>query len=78
MTEKFKLAYAATMKNEGGYANNPHDRGGETWRGIARNFWGSWPGWKTVDEIKSQKPTSLNLALQKSEALDDLVLKFYK
>ncbi|MDR1034997.1 MAG: hypothetical protein LBT40_00015 [Deltaproteobacteria bacterium] len=30
---------------EGGWANNPADSGGETFRGIARNFHKSWPGW---------------------------------
>jgi lysozyme family protein len=78
MTEKFKNAYQATMKNEGGYANDPNDHGGETWRGIARNFWGSWAGWKIVDGIKSQKPASLNAALSASAPLAGLVLDFYK
>jgi lysozyme family protein len=78
MTEKFKNAYQATMKNEGGYANDPNDHGGETWRGIARNFWGSWPGWTIVDEIKSQRPVSLNSTLAASAPLNGLVMDFYK
>ncbi|UQZ88713.1 hypothetical protein C4J81_05645 [Deltaproteobacteria bacterium Smac51] len=28
------------------------DRGGETFRGIARNIWGSWPGWSLIDGVK--------------------------
>lgn len=78
MTEQFKKAYAATMKNEGGYANDPDDRGGETWRGIARKFWGSWPGWKIIDQIKLTKPASLNTALTANTALADMVVEFYK
>ncbi|MEJ7559165.1 MAG: glycosyl hydrolase 108 family protein [Pedobacter sp.] len=78
MTEKFRLAYEATMRHEGGYANDPNDHGGETWRGIARNSWSNWPGWKIVDDIKLRKPTSLNAALQKNASLDTLVLNFYK
>ncbi|MBL4677576.1 MAG: hypothetical protein JKY70_15445 [Mucilaginibacter sp.] len=78
MTDKFKKAYAATMQNEGGYANDPHDRGGETWRGVARNSWGAWPGWKIVDAIKAQHPVSLNAALAANTELSNMVLDFYK
>lgn len=34
----FNSAFKITMGNEGGYANNPDDSGGETYAGIARNF----------------------------------------
>lgn len=78
MTEQFKKAYAVTMKNEGGYANDPDDRGGETWRGIARKFWGSWPGWKIIDQIKQTKAPSLNTALAANTQLAGMVLEFYK
>ena len=74
----FNLAYKITMKNEGGYANNPNDRGGETWRGIARNFWSTWSGWKIIDAIKAQHPASLNAALGANTVLETQVLAFYK
>ena len=74
----FNQAYAITMNNEGGYANDPNDHGGETWRGIARNFWPSWQGWSIVDNIKSQAPPSLNRALGANTQLEQLVLGFYK
>jgi lysozyme family protein len=35
----FNQAFKITMNNEGGFSDNVNDRGGETWRGIARNFW---------------------------------------
>jgi lysozyme family protein len=44
----FKLASTITDHNEGGFANDPHDRGGITWAGIAHNFWGLWKGWPIV------------------------------
>jgi len=47
----FPLALAGTLKHEGGYANDPHDRGGETYRGISRKYHPSWPGWKRIDEL---------------------------
>ncbi len=75
---QFNQAFEITMGNEGGYSNNPNDHGGETWKGIARNFWPSWAGWNIVDEIKAQKPTNLNSALSGSTELQSLVLAFYK
>ncbi|GFE61918.1 glycoside hydrolase family 108 protein [Geobacter sp. AOG2] len=50
----FNAAHAKAMENEGGYANNPADAGGETYKGIARKFWPSWSGWRFVDGIKSK------------------------
>lgn len=74
----FDLAYKITMSNEGGYANDPQDRGGETWKGVARNFCPQWSGWILVDKIKLTKPKSLNAALSAEASLDKLVLSFYK
>lgn len=60
----FKIAEILTGINEGGYANNPSDRGGETFAGIARKFWPKWEGWKKIDEYKAQYP-KLSPALKK-------------
>ncbi len=49
----FDAAYKKSMGNEGNYANNPADRGGETVSGISRKNWPQWSGWKLVDSIKS-------------------------
>ena len=35
----FEEAYKKTSDFEGGYVNDEDDAGGETYRGIARNFW---------------------------------------
>lgn len=48
----FKKAYEPVRQWEGGWCNVEGDRGGETYAGIARNFWPDWPGWKTIDEAK--------------------------
>jgi len=74
----FEQAFQITMGNEGGYSDNPNDRGGETWKGIARNFWATWPGWQIVDKIKAQNPPNLNAALSANASLQPLVLTFYK
>lgn len=74
----FKEAYRITMQNEGGYANDPLDRGGETWRGITRTFWPQWRGWAIVDKIKLANPDNLNQALANDIELDAQILQFYK
>jgi len=60
----FKIAEILTGINEGGYANNPADRGGETFAGIARKFWPKWEGWKKIDAYKAEYP-KLSPALKK-------------
>jgi len=47
----FNTALNLILKHEGGYANNPLDRGGETYQGIARNYNASWAGWSVLDTI---------------------------
>lgn len=72
----FQIAYDKTNKIEGGYANNPKDKGGETWTGIARNKWPDWDGWLIVDELKRQ--TGFPAILATHEGLKQKKLSFYK
>jgi len=64
----FKEAYEKTMGHEGGYANDPDDAGGETYKGISRVYNPGWAGWGTVDVAKNGPnfPESLdeNMILQ--------------
>jgi lysozyme family protein len=71
----FKTAYKITMAHEGGYANNPADTGGETWKGIARRKHPDWPGWQLVDRAKTGNFPA-NLASYPN--LQTLVEMFYK
>lgn len=85
---KFEIADKITGGNEGGYANNKADRGGETEAGIARNFWPNWPGWKHIDQYKadwekSNKKLSLAAWINASvnvptEPVRDMIKSFYK
>jgi len=89
---QFKIAEEITGRNEGGYANDPADNGGETFAGIARNFWPKWDGWKFIDKYKSDyaklnKPMRDKYSLAKwinssakvtSEPVAPLVSAFYK
>ncbi|RKD19021.1 hypothetical protein BCY91_14180 [Pelobium manganitolerans] len=89
---KFEIADKLTGLNEGGYANNPADRGGETYAGIARNFWGRWLGWKYIDQYKkdyasakAKGRTKLSLAewvnasaRVETQPVKELVKEFYR
>ena len=59
----FEIALGFVLEHEGELANHPYDRGGLTYRGIARNAWPKWEGWKYID--KGEKPPM------------ELVRKFY-
>ena len=73
---EFKLAYAITLKHEGGYSNDPDDAGGETYKGIARRFHPSWVGWQIID--KSKQLSNFPNSLKENNNLDLLVSNFYE
>jgi len=76
---KFEPAYEKTLANEGGYSNDPNDRGGETWKGIARKMHPQWPGFVLIDEVrKNTNKDQFVRALSVDEELDQLVQDFYK
>ncbi len=50
--QDFQKALAHTLEFEGGYANDPADSGGETFRGISRRNWPQWEGWPLIDQAK--------------------------
>lgn len=88
----FLKAYNRTMGHEGCYANNPRDKGGETYKGISRKNWPKWGGWRVIDSVKagmvSPSPYGttaynawvhhLNSSLAISPNLQALVQAFYK
>lgn len=70
---------ARLLPFEGGYNLIKQDRGGETYKGVARNANPSWPGWKIVDEWKAKKGGKLpyNYIIP-DKTLDNLVHGLYK
>ena len=78
----FKTAYAHVMDIEGGYANDPDDTGGETYKGVSRKNFPRWKGWGIVDLIKRANPAKkgeqLNAPLGANVELQTLVADFYK
>jgi len=57
----FKQAFDKLMKNEGGYVNDSVDRGGETYKGVSRNNWPNWQGWKAIDDARNSMDFPHNL-----------------
>ena len=47
----FDPIFSRVLRHEGYYANLSGDQGGMTYAGIARNFQGSWQGWKIIDQV---------------------------
>ncbi len=76
----FEISYKITNQIEGGYANDPDDKGGETYRGVARKFHPDWEGWKIVDEAKSkwQDVKRINEILDENEELQEMIKSFYR
>lgn len=49
----FLTSYAPVKAFEGGWCDVQGDAGGETYAGIARNFFPAWRGWSIVDAAKA-------------------------
>jgi len=72
---QFSISYRKTSGHEGGYADNLNDRGGETYRGIARKRHPDWEGWQIVDRLKLESDFPKNL--ETDPDISNLVVKFY-
>lgn len=73
----FVEAHNLVKKAEGGYANDPRDKGGETYKGISRVYNPSWEGWKIIDDYKLKYGTIKTNATI-SDIPDRMVEEFYK
>lgn len=72
----FDLAFQQTMGVEGGYNNDPTDRGGETYKGISRKYEPDWPGWNIIEDLKNK--TNFPKNLNQDQELQELVKEVYK
>lgn len=73
---KFELAHPKVAAHEGGYANDPNDKGGETWKGIARKANPGWQGWVIIDSYRNKPNFPANL--KAVELLESLVRSLYR
>lgn len=76
----FETAYDNLILLEGGYSNNSHDAGGETFAGITRTFNPIWPGWPIIDLTKPQHPNivDLNKTLFANPTIVQYLKNFYE
>jgi len=71
----FQAAVKKTLIHEGGYSNNPHDAGGETYKGISRVHHPDWEGWAIIDGYKGRQ--DFLQALEADQRLQQLVIQKY-
>lgn len=74
----FEIAYGETEIREGGYVNDPVDKGGETHRGVARKFNADWQGWPIIDKIKQDHPMDFKQRINDNEVLAELAKALYR
>ena len=65
----FDKAFTKVCEKEGGYVNNPNDRGGETYMGICRKNYPKNYMWEIIDRIK-QKVGNIAKEITKAAKLD--------
>lgn len=76
----FKEAFEKVVFNEGGYVNDPDDRGGETYMGISRKAHPNSIIWKHVDKItaKYKTPKTITKYLKQDKELTKEIECLYK
>ena len=83
MPALFETAYAPLRGCEDGWCTDPGDAGGETYGGIARNFYSNWQGWAIIDAAKShtsfrQGASAFSRHLAGIPGLADLVTEWFR
>lgn len=76
----FKEAFEKVVFNEGGYVNDPDDRGGETYMGISRKAHPNSIIWKHIDKItaKYKTPKTITKYLKQDKELTKEIECIYK
>ena len=74
----FEISYGETEIREGGYVNDPVDKGGETHRGVTRKYHPDWPGWKIIDQIKRDHPNDFKEHINGNDELARLAKELYR
>lgn len=76
----FDIAFRRTISAEGGYVNDPDDKGGETYMGISRRAHPSSKIWTYIDKVEKKGKTNRQITaeLKKNNWLTAEVKKIYK
>lgn len=78
---KYQEAFRKLIQKEGGYVNHPNDRGGDTYKGIARRHWPHLPVWRLIDPVVKKhngNATLINNELEDNTEVQRHVENFYK
>ena len=76
----FNIAFDKVVFHEGGYANDPDDRGGETYMGISRRAHPTLNIWYHIDKVtkKYTKVSDINNELKKNNSLTKEIKEIYR
>lgn len=78
----FNNAFIKVIKAEGGYVNDPDDKGGETYLGISRRNHPDSAMWTFIDDTKKRNPgisnKNLTVILKQNPRLDAIAKLIYK
>ena len=77
----FETTLPQVLIHEGGYAFDPDDAGGETFRGISRRANPDWPGWPLIDAAKRagiRAKEAINAHFQTNQVMFELVADLYR
>lgn len=72
----FDKALESLLEDEGGWVDDPADKGGETYCGISRQYHPDWDGWTIVDTCLLSEEFSV--CLKRNNELQWKVRFFYK
>ena len=77
---KFDIAYQRTIAAEGGYVNDPNDKGGETYMGISRKAHPNSSIWRIIDKVDKKGKTNKQITteLRKNNHLTHQIKLIYK
>ena len=75
----FNIAFKRTVASEGGYVNDPDDKGKETYMGISRVYHHKEVMWNVIDVAKKYHSGKvLNYVLKESSVVQNNVKSIYK
>lgn len=76
----FNVALVKILKHEGGYVNDPNDKGGETYKGISRRAHPKSSLWTLIDNYKKEYGTgsTFKQKISRDKDITNVVHLIYK
>ena len=73
----YSKAYPVGRKNEGGYVNDPDDKGAETYAGVSRKYYPDCGIWPIIDKIKAERDLHIGDLIDDPE-IEKILFDFYR